>query len=187
MTTRELKRLNHYPEFKTDADINNIIHFQRTGDFPNGLNARQRRDYNRKFGPESGFEVRQNSLFYHPNLPNRQPGDEINLEVVKPADREEKIKEIYVDIKRGLGTGLNAFYHQVCMSYLNIPKQVTDDFLRSQGDYIVRRIPKKAVNKPIITRVPKTSPRDSNSSRAKSPSWTLLFVRIHVWYIYVSS
>jgi hypothetical protein len=53
-----------------------------------------------------------------------------------------------------LGTGLGAFYHQIAMSYLNIPKTLTDEFLRQQGDYLVARVPRKLVNKPILTRVP---------------------------------
>ena len=64
------------------------------------------------------------------------------------------IQAVYNDIRRGLGNELGAFYHQLAMSYLNIPKRITDDFLRSQGDYVVARVPHKLVNKPIISRVP---------------------------------
>ena len=39
------------------------------------------------------------------------------------------------------------------MSYLNIPKEITEDFLRGQGDYTVAKIPHKLVNKPITTKV----------------------------------
>jgi hypothetical protein len=154
MTTRELKRLNHYPEFKTDAGIDAILDFKRTGNTPQGLNSRQATRYRKKYGNESGFVVENNALFYRPVLPNRNPDLEIHLEVVKPSQREVKIKEIYEDVRRGLGTGLDAFYHQVAMSYLNIPKPETDAFLRKQGNYLVSRIPKKAVNRPILTKTP---------------------------------
>ena len=162
MTTRELKRLNHYPEFKNDASIDNIISFIQTKKSPTHLDSSQLKRYRQKFGDNSGFIVENNKLFYRPLLPNRKYedasgniiDDKIDLEVVKPSQREEKIKPIYEDIKRGLGTGLNAFYHQVAMKYLNIFKKDTDTFLRKQGDYIVRQIPHKAINRPIVTRLP---------------------------------
>ena len=53
-----------------------------------------------------------------------------------------------------LGTGLNSFYHQVVSLYLNITKEMTDEFLRSKGDYTIARVPQKSVNKPILSRVP---------------------------------
>lgn len=40
------------------------------------------------------------------------------------------------------------------MSYLNISKAITDDFLRQQDDFLVGVVPHKLVNKPIITKVP---------------------------------
>ena len=93
--------------------------------------------------------VRNNnqSLFYNPNA-------NIDLEVVKPTQRQARIQAVYNDVQRGLGNGLSAFYHQLAMSYLNIPKTITDDFLRGQGDYMVGKVPHKLVNKPITARVP---------------------------------
>jgi len=93
--------------------------------------------------------VRNNNQELHYN-----PNANIDLEVVRPNQRQQKIQAIYNDIRRGLGLGLGAFYQQIAMSYLNIPKDITDDFLRSQGDYVVARVPRKLVNKPIITKVP---------------------------------
>jgi hypothetical protein len=149
MTSRELKRLNHYPEFRTNAGITNIIDFISEGVFPQGLNTRQRTRYNAKFGAGSGFVVRNNNQTLHYN-----PNANIDLEVVKPNQRQQRIQAVYNDIRRGLGTGLSAFYHQIAMTYLNIPKEITDDFLRSQGDYIIAKVPRKLVNKPITSKVP---------------------------------
>ena len=86
-------------------------------------------------------------VFYTPN-------PEIDSEVIKPTNRQARIQAVFNDVRRGLGTGLGAFYHQIAMSYLNIPKTLTDEFLRQQGDYLVARVPRKLVNKPILTRVP---------------------------------
>lgn len=149
MTSRELKRLNNYPEFRTDGDIDDIIDFVANNVLPAGLNARRTARYNRKFGAGSGFVVRNNNtrLFYKPN-------PDIDIEVIKPTNRQARIQAVFNDVRRGLGTGLGAFYHQIAMSYLNIPKTLTDEFLRQQGDYLVARVPRKLVNKPILTRVP---------------------------------
>jgi len=146
MNTQQLKKFNHYLDFKTENGIDNIINFINDGILPDGLTARQRTGYNKKFGDESGFQVRDNKLYYNPN-------ENINLEVIKPINRVEKIQEIYDDIRRGLGVGLGSFYHQITLSYLNIPKQMTDSFLKKQGDYIVGRVPHKLVNKPITSKV----------------------------------
>ena len=42
---------------------------------------------------------------------------------------------IFKDSKKRLGIGLQAFYYQVALSYLNIQKKYTDEFLRSKGNY----------------------------------------------------
>ena len=148
MTSTQLKRLNHYPEFRNDNSIDGIIQFITNGIIPAGLNVRQTERFNEKFGANSGFVVRNgNRLFYNPN-PN------IDLEVIRPNDRMARIQAVYDDIQRGLGVGLGAFYQQIAMSYLNIPKTMTDRFLRRQGDYLVTKIPYKLVNRPITSRVP---------------------------------
>ena len=86
-------------------------------------------------------------LKYHPN-PN------INLIVCLNANKAVVIQNIYDNIRRGLGTGLASFYHQVCATHLNIKKSDTDNFLCSQGNYMLLRIPKTPrVNKPIEAKV----------------------------------
>ena len=143
--TQELKRLNHYPEFQTDPQINQVIHYINTGVFPPGLNQRQQNRYAQKF---NGFVVQFGQLRYRPN-PN------INLTVCLNANKQVVMQNIFNNIRRGLGQGLASFYHQVCDSYLNIKKSDTDDFLRRQGDYQVTRIPRRPrVNKPIQAQVP---------------------------------
>jgi hypothetical protein len=147
MTSRELRRLNNYPEFRTNAGINDIILFIANGVLPPLLDQGQTARFIQKFGAGSGFVVRHHTLFYNPNA-------NIDLEVVRPHNRLARIQAIYNDVQRGLGIGLSSFYHQIAMTYLNIPKVITDRFLRSQGDYLVARVPHKKVNKPIITKVP---------------------------------
>ena len=72
MSSTQLKRLNHYQEFRTNIGINNIINFIANGIPPAGLNARQLQRYNQKFGAGSGFVIRNNNqdLYYNPNIWN---------------------------------------------------------------------------------------------------------------------
>jgi len=110
MTTTQLKTFNHYIEFRTNQGINEVINFIQQGVIPPGLNARQTNRFNQKFGPNSGFVVIQNRLHYNPN-------PQINLEVVRPQMRLNRIQSVYNDISRGIGKGLNSFYHEVCSTY----------------------------------------------------------------------
>ena len=57
--TQRLKTLNHYPQFKTDAGIAQVINFINTGNFPAGLNNRQQQKYAQKF---NGFVVHSGVL-----------------------------------------------------------------------------------------------------------------------------
>ena len=116
--TQELKTLNHISEFRTDAGINQIINYINTGNFPPGLNQRQQNRYAQKF---NNFIVQHGMLKYYPN-PN------INLIVCLNANKAMVIQNIYDNIRRGLGTGLASFYHQVCATHLNIKKVIQTPF-----------------------------------------------------------
>jgi hypothetical protein len=105
MTSTQLKRFNNYPEFRTDEGINQIINFIRNGNLPPGLNLRQTNRYDEKYGVNSGFVIINNRLHYRSN-------NEINLEVVRPDERLNRIQLVYNDIARGIGKGLNSFYHE---------------------------------------------------------------------------
>jgi len=143
--TQELKSLNHIPEFRTDAGIAQVINYINTGNFPAGLNNRQQQRYAQKF---NGFVVQHGQLKYQPNA-------NISLTVCLNANKQAVIQNIYNNIARGLGQGLATFYHQVASTHLNISKRETDAFLRSQGDYLITRIPRRPrVNKPIEASVP---------------------------------
>ena len=49
--------------------------------------------------------------------------------------KEYKYDKNIRDRKRGLWIGLQAFYYQVALSYINIQKKFTDELLRSKGNY----------------------------------------------------
>ena len=148
MATQEIKRINAYK--MTNNDINDAIAFINSAYvlFPAGMNARQRARFNQKFGAGTGFIVANGELTYNPN-PN------INVPVARPAQIPNILQNIYALDNEGLGKGLETFYKSVSSQYLNIQKVLTDDFLRSQGDYIVAKVPQKqTINAPIVTSVP---------------------------------
>ncbi len=149
--SNNLKTLNNYPEFNSTAGINAIQQFilspANARIYPASVNTnRKKQRYRDKFDGRSGFVVQNARLYY------RKPNAGINLEVVYPNEREQKIRGIYNDITKGLGTGLAQFYGQVAMHFLNIKKTDTDAFLRKQGDYVVGRLTKKQINAPIIAK-----------------------------------
>lgn len=161
----ELQKLNHFKEFATDAGIAGVITYINSlslaglPNFPPSADTNRKRDnYKKKFGDRSDFVVDGGNLFYRKisNVGLAQGVYVINLEVVRnaPAVQQQKIQSVYDDITKGLGTGLNQFYQQVGMQFLNIKKKTTDAFLRKQGDYTVSRIPRKVINAPIVAKVP---------------------------------
>jgi hypothetical protein len=146
--SRALKKLNHYPEFKTEEGIQSVIQFIESGTYP-PLNRRQGNAFHTRYSKDFIVKPKNRKLvlYYRPN-------PDIFIEVVNPNEKESKIKEIYDNIKLGLGTGLLAFYHQVAMHYLPITKAETTAFLKKQGDFLVNRQPHDVINHPILATVP---------------------------------
>jgi len=111
MTTTELKRLNNYPEIKTDAGINSIIQYINFNILPVAMNPHETARWTEKYGINSGFITRNINanpeLFYNPL------NTTVDLQVVRPANRQAAIQSVFDDVTRGLGVGLSAFYHQV--------------------------------------------------------------------------
>ena len=128
MTSKKLQKFNHYPEFETDARINQVIKYKKTGILPPSLSKFQTTIFKRKFGPTSGFKATRNTLIYNPN-PN------INIKVARPKERNKIIKKIYQNPSEGLGNGLLSFYHKVASQYLNITKRKTDNIIRTISAY----------------------------------------------------
>ena len=147
-----LKKLNHYMEFKTKEGIKSVVDFIQSNHtvYPEGLNERQRRAFHARYATDDFITKpikRKRTLFYRPN-------PDVLIEVIRPEDKPKKIKEIYDNLKQGLGTGLLAFYHMVASHYLPITKEETTEFLRKQGDWLINRQPHDVVNKPILAEVP---------------------------------
>lgn len=143
MTTR-LRNISHYCKY-TQEDIDNIKAFIETHIYPATMTTRQKRVFKEKFGEH--WIVSAGVLYYNPN-------PTLKLEVVPPAEHETKMQEIYKDATKGLGLGLNTFYRQITQHYLGISKIETAEFLKKQGDYMLTRPYRKAINKPILSSTP---------------------------------
>ena len=72
MTSKELKRLNSYPEFRSILGVNSVKAYINSANAVPGiplvypaLNTRQRNRFRAKF-PVNDWEVHQNTLFYRP-------------------------------------------------------------------------------------------------------------------------
>ena len=154
MATQAIKQINAYR--MTNADIDNAINYINSGYviFPVGMNNRRRLRFTQKFGPGTGFVT----LALPGPIPwqlRYNPNPQINVPVARPQDVQAIIQNIYNQPDVGLGQGLQTFYKTVSMRYLNITKVDTDAFLRSQGDYVIAKVPKKPnINAPIVTSVP---------------------------------
>ena len=154
MTSLELRKINNYPEWNTEAGINSVINFIQNQELPAGLNARQQRRFQEKFG--NGNWVVENIenerlLFYRPTIVNE--ASRLNLLVSRPNDRPAILREIYTN-QSGYGNGINKFYNYVASKILGINRNETTEFLKKQGNYQITRPYQKIINSPILARSP---------------------------------
>ncbi len=149
MTSLELRKINNYPEWNTEEGINSVIQFIQNQQLPAGLNARQRRRFQEKFG-NGNWVVENELLFYRPAVVNEP--SRLNLVVTRPDDRQAILREIYN--QAGSGNGLNKFYALVASQVLGITRNETNEFLKKQGNYQITRPIQKIVNNPILARSP---------------------------------
>ena len=164
MATRNLKNLNAYPEFRTDAGINAVRAAVIAQAPPAGLTPARAARFTARFLNPSWVVVPLpaaqagapghggNRLRYRPPVPAGAPA--INLLVAYQNERTRFMTRVWGDRRRGYGVGLQAFYHQVAMSYLNIQKIHTDEFLTGKGDYQIQKTPQPRVIAPIVTQRP---------------------------------
>ena len=159
MLITNLKELQSYREFQTIASINQVRTAVINNVAPAGLTQIQTNRFNQKF-LNNEWEVVNTPLDRRANPAhgaNRliyRPNNRISLIVAYPDEREMYMNRIFRDRKRGIGIGLQAFYYQVALSYLNIQKKYTDTFLRSKGNYEIQKQPFNKVVKPILSKTP---------------------------------
>jgi len=153
-TSEKLKELNAYPQLKTKRGIYQVIAYRlsvqrgETPKLPRRLTTQQRKEFVERF--DHNFRVEDGKLYYHPpRLSGR--ASRIKLEVVFPQDRQQKLNELYNDIKTGLG-GINNFYYNVASKYLGITRATTTAFLKKQSPYQLTRPVVHHINRQITTK-----------------------------------
>lgn len=65
-----------------------------------------------------------------------------NLQVIRKADITQTLQRLYDDKQTGLNKAIQTFYYLITQRYLNITRQETQDFLKTQQIYNISR-PKK--------------------------------------------
>jgi len=129
-------RLNNL--FPTDADIEQVKEYKRTGQVPDEIIHKRR--YMNKY---KDFALRNNELFYTP----------ANLQVVKKADIERVLENMYKE-NSSIGKGIHHYYKFIANKYINITRHDINEFLKKQPQYQFAQSIHHSINKPIISKAP---------------------------------
>jgi IS30 family transposase len=88
-----------------------------------------------------GFIVENNKLYYQDT--------EHKLEVLKRADIDNKLRELYNNQDFSVGSGQTSLYFKVRDMYLNIKRNDVAEFLKKQPSYQMSRNTRHHINRPI--------------------------------------
>jgi IS30 family transposase len=133
-------KLNNY-DFTPKAMIK-VISYLQDGKIP--INLKTDSQINKFKNRWDEFKIEDDKVIYK----------KLNLEVVPPLEKEKKLEELYNDMKIGTGMGIKSFYNKVIQFYLNIKRKDVKEFLIKQYPYQLTKVPKKTINKPIISKFP---------------------------------
>jgi hypothetical protein len=118
--------------------------------YPANTTDKQKRRWDAKFSRD--FIVVRNGannvLYYQPTTAGM--AFRIRLQVLRPAQRQQAMQDIYDDPQKGLGLGIHLFYFQVVKHYLGITRAEATAFLTSQESYQLHRPYQKVINKPVL-------------------------------------
>jgi thermostable 8-oxoguanine DNA glycosylase len=131
-------KLNNYgysPEV-----LEEVREFKATGKIPDYIKGKAR--YSKKWQP---FYIADNHLIYRPK--------ELKV-ILDPDEKQQIMKEVFDNDRRGVGSGVSQFYHNICLKYLNIQRKEVADFLMRQKTYQISRNTRHRINKPILAFAP---------------------------------
>jgi hypothetical protein len=130
-------KYNNYGFSKKNLD--DVKEYLKTQKLPLSLNTTQKKTrFKQKWNKD--WEIKNNKLIYIP----------LNLTVVPDDERNDVLKEMYEDIKTGVGQGIDLFYKRVRDKYLNIRRSDVGTFLKSQKVYQITKSQNHIINKPIL-------------------------------------
>jgi hypothetical protein len=134
-------KLNNYNY--SDDYLDAVVGFLKNGVFPADMTRAHQNTLKKRYSAD--FIVKgTNTLFYKP----------LNLEIVRPAEREAKLKLLYDDPKIGIGAGIRSFYNKVLQQYLGIRRTDVAEFLQKQTPYQLTKKERRPTNKPVIGEYP---------------------------------
>ena len=137
MPNQFYNRLNNL--FDDDAEIDEVINYLENNVMPPGLDTNKKiRHFLTKF---QGFIVENNKLYYQDT--------EHKLEVLKRADIDNKLRELYNNQDFSVGSGQTSLYFKVRDMYLNIKRNDVAEFLKKQPSYQMSRNTRHHINRPI--------------------------------------
>ena len=114
------------------ANIDEIIHYKNTGEFPNGINTPVKRErYSNSFDQ---FSINDGNLELNYDNENN-----VQLLVIYPDEIEEFLQEIYDNHSVALGKGVQKFYDFVSTKVLGLSRKDCEDFLKRQLPYQLTR------------------------------------------------
>ena len=83
------KNISQFKELQSKDGMNNVKQYIKNQTLPSTYNPRNLLDFKKKYD-DTGFVVRDNDLYYNPS-------SRVNLYVVPPEEREDKLQELYDD------------------------------------------------------------------------------------------
>jgi hypothetical protein len=133
-----MNRLNNL--FPTDETIDMVKEYIRTKLIPPEIKSSYH--FQKKY---KHFKLNNDGeLLYEP----------LKLVVVKKANIEGILANLYKNDKNALGKGIVNFYKYVCSKYINIKRKDIQEFLKKQPNYQMNKRITHRVNKPIIAKAP---------------------------------
>jgi transposase InsO family protein len=134
--------LNNYSY--DDDYLNAVINYLKSGEFQPNICPKHRNLLKKRYG-SGDFEIREgDTLFYKP----------LNLEIVRNADKENKMAVMYADTSISAGCGIVSFYQKVLQRYLGIKRTDVKEFLEKQTTHQLTKKQPRPTNKPVIGEYP---------------------------------
>lgn len=122
--------------------IDTVIKYLQTDELPKGLNERQTKKFIEHYS--MNWIVENKDLIFEP----------LDLIAVCEDDIEEVLTELYKDLVKSLGKGIQSFYDTVKNEVVGITRKDVEAFLKKQEDYQLSFVKQKKVQKPIYANFP---------------------------------
>ncbi len=133
-----MKRFNNIIANQNDYD--QLLYFLQTKALPPDVKSKYR--FLKKF---DGFKKQGDKIIYEP----------LNLEVVNPQNKQQKLEEIFNEDKNSLGKGIYAMFKYIQSKYIGITREDVQQFMQFTSNYqLTQPLEAHRTNKPVISKFP---------------------------------